>query len=154
MFLLFKKNDIVDFETKTSTYHIHQCDISPEKFNNNKNLIDNYDIIGYGYDKNNKKFVNMIESKKGLKHKIFGTQFHAEKNPYERRKKYNEENTMDSLRRVQLIAMKFIEETRNNGNLFKSDEERNKYTFINTCQKMKKGSYNNTINHYYFDIND
>ena len=96
----------------------------------------------------------MIESKKGLKHKIFGTQFHAEKNPYERRKKYNEENTIDSLRRAQLIAMKFVEEARNNGNLFKSDEERNKYTFINTYQKMKKGSYNNKINYYYFNIND
>ena len=154
MFSLFKKNDIADFETKPSTYHIHQRGVSPEKFNNNKNLIDNYDIIGYGYDKNNKKFVNMIESKKGLKHIIFGTQFHAEKNPYERRKKYNEENTIDSLRRAQLIAMKFVEEARNNGNLFKSDEERNKYTFINTYQKMKKGSYNNKINYYYFNIND
>ena len=67
-----------------TTYHIHKCGVLPEIFEKNKNVIENYDIIGYGYDKDNQKFINIIESKKGLKHKIFGTQFHAEKNPYER----------------------------------------------------------------------
>ena len=154
IFSLFKKNDINSFETMPTTYHIHKRGVSPEKFDKNKILNENYDIIGYGYDINNKKFVNIIESKKGLKHKIFGTQFHAEINPYERKRKFNEENTMDSLRRSQLIAMKFVEETRKNYNKFKSDEERSKYTFINTYQKQKYGTYNHRANYYYFIKND
>ena len=148
---LFKKNDIKNIEIMPTTYHIHQRGVSPEKFNKNKILNKNYEIIAYGYDKDNKKFVNIIESKKGLSHIIYGTQFHAEKNPYERRKKYNEENTMDSLIRSQLLAMKFVEETRKNSNKFKSVEEKNKFTFINTYQKLKYGYYNNKINYYYFE---
>ena len=152
IFSIFKKKDLKTFEIMNTTYHIHKRGVLPEIFEKNKNVEENYNIIGYGYDKDNKKFINVIESKKGLKYKIFGTQFHAEKNPYERRKKYNEENTMDSLRRSQLIAMKFVEEARNNGNKFKSEEERNKYTFINTFQKQKYGKYNNKINYYYFEM--
>ena len=147
----FKGNDINNLEIMPTTYHIHQRGVSPEKFIKNKILMNNYEIIGYGFDKDYKKFVNIIESKKGLNHIIFGTQFHAEKNPYERRKKYNEENTIDSLIRSQLLAMKFVEEARKNYNKFKSVEERNKFTFINTYQQLKYGYYNNKINYYYFE---
>ena len=111
-------------------------------------------ILGYGYDTNGKKFVNIIESKKGKKHKIFGTQFHPEKNPFERGNWYKEKNPMDALRRSQLLAMKFIEEARNNRNKFISNEERNKYIFINTYEKLNIGTYNKSINYYYFDKKD
>ena len=150
IFSFFKKNDLKNIEIVPSTYHIHKRGVLPEIFEKNKNAVENFDIIGYGYDKDNIKFINVIESKKGLKHKIYGTQFHAEKNPYERRKSYNEENSMDSLRRSQLIAMKFVDEARKNKNRFKSIEEKNKYTFINTFQKQKDGYYINKINYYYF----
>ena len=81
---LFKEKDYDNLNNSETSFHIHKHGISPESFYSNKNLVENYDIIGYGYDKNGKKFVNIIESKKGLKHKIFGTQFHPEKNPFER----------------------------------------------------------------------
>ena len=61
---------------------------------------------------------------------------------------------MDALRRSQLMVMKFVDEARNNGNKFINDEERNKYTFINTYEKQKIGSYNKSINYYYFDKSD
>ena len=154
MLSLFKKNDIYNLNNSKTSFHIHKHGISPEKFLSFKNLIDNYDIIGYGYDKNGKKFVNIIESKKGLKHKIFGTQFHPEKNPFERANRYKEKNPMDALRRSQLMVMKFVEEARNNGNKFINNEERNKYIFINTNEKMKFGTYNKSINYYYFEKKD
>ena len=154
IFSLFKKNDLRSLELNPTTYHIHRRGVSPTNFEKNKKLMEKYDIIAYGYDKDNKKFINVIESKKGLKHKIYGTQFHAEKNPYERRKKYNEKNTMDSLRRSQLIILKFVEEARSNKNRFISDEIRKKYTFINTFQNQQYGSYINKVNYYFFDIND
>ena len=115
---LFKEKDYDNLNNSETSFHIHKHGISPESFYSNKNLVENYDIIGYGYDKNGKKFVNIIESKKGLNHKIFGTQFHPEKNPFERANWFKEKNPMDALRRSQLIIMKFIEETRNNGNIF------------------------------------
>ena len=154
IFSLFKNNDLRNIEIIPSTYHIHKRGVLTENFESNKYLMENYDIIGYGYDQDNKKFINVIESKSGLKHKIYGTQFHAEKNPYERRKSYNEENTIDSLRRSQLLSMKFVEETRNNGNRFNSEEEKKKYTFISTYMAPKYGKFVNKINYYFFNKND
>ena len=154
MLSLFKKNDLDNLKNSKTSYHIHKHGISPEVFFSNKNLVDNYDILGYGYDTNGKKFVNIIESKKGKKHKVYGTQFHPEKNPFERGNWFKEKNPMDALRRSQLLVMKFIEEARNNGNKFINEEERNKYTFINTYEKLKIGTYNKSINYYYFDKKD
>ena len=154
MLSLFKKNDLDNLKNSKTSYHIHKHGISPEVFFSNKNLVDNYDILGYGYDSNGKKFVNIIESKKGKKHKVYGTQFHPEKNPFERGNWFKEKNPMDALRRSQLMVMKFIEEARNNGNKFINEEEKNKYTFINTYEKLKIGTYNKSINYYYFDKKD
>ena len=154
MLSLFKKNDLDNLKNSKTSYHIHKHGISPEVFFSNKNLVDNYDILGYGYDSNGKKFVNIIESKKGKKHKVYGTQFHPEKNPFERGNWFKEKNPMDALRRSQLMVMKFIEEARNNGNKFINEEEKNKYTFINTYEKLSIGTYNKSINYYYFDKKD
>ena len=154
MLSLFKKTDFDNLKNSKTSYHIHKHGISPEVFFSNKNLVDNYDILGYGYDSNGKKFVNIIESKKGKKHKVYGTQFHPEKNPFERGNWFKEKNPMDALRRSQLMVMKFIEEARNNGNKFINEEEKNKYTFINTYEKLNIGTYNKSINYYYFDKKD
>ena len=151
---LFKEKDYDNLNNSETSFHIHKHGISPESFYSNKNLVENYDIIGYGYDKNGKKFVNIIESKKGLKHKIFGTQFHPEKNPFERANWFKEKNPMDALRRSQLIIMKFIEESRNNGNNFINDDEKSKYTFINTYETLKVGTYDKSLNYYYFEKKD
>ena len=151
---LFKEKDYDNLNNSETSFHIHKHGISPESFYSNKNLLENYDIIGYGYDKNGKKFVNIIESKKGLNHKIFGTQFHPEKNPFERANWFKEKNPMDALRRSQLIIMKFIEETRNNGNIFINDDEKSKYTFINTYETLKVGTYDKSLNYYYFEKKD
>ena len=151
---LFKEKDYFNLNNSSTSFHIHKHGISPERFFSNKNLIENYDIIGYGYDKNGKKFVNIVESKKGMKHKIFGTQFHPEKNPFERANWFKEKNPMDALRRSQLMIMKFIEEARNNGNKFINESEKSKYTFINTYEKLKVGTYNKSKNYYYFEKKD
>ena len=151
---LFKEKDYDNLNNSETSFHIHKHGISPESFYSNKNLVENYDIIGYGYDKNGKKFVNIIESKKRLNHKIFGTQFHPEKNPFERANWFKEKNPMDALRRSQLIIMKFIEETRNNGNNFINDDEKSKYTFINTYETLKVGTYDQSLNYYYFEKKD
>ena len=151
---LFKENDYYNLNYSKTSFHIHKHGISPEKFFSYKNLMDNYDIIGYGYDRDGKKFVNIIESKKGLKHKIFGTQYHPEINPFERAYWFKDENPMDGLRISQLLVMKFIDEARNNRNKFMNDEERKKYIFINSNEKLNIGTYNKTINYYYFEKKD
>lgn len=151
---LFKEKDYHNLNYSYTSFHIHKHGISPSSFFSNKNLRENYDVIGYGYDNDGKKFINIIESKKGLKHKIFGTQFHPEKNPFERANWFKFQNPMDALRRSQFLVLKFIEEARNNGNKFINDFEKSKYTFINTYEKPKVGTYNKNINYYYFEIND
>ena len=151
---LFKEKDYHNLNYSYTSFHIHKHGISPSSFFSNKNLRENYDVIGYGYDNNGKKFINIIENKKGLKHKIFGTQFHPEKNPFERANWFKFQNPMDALRRSQFLVLKFIEEARNNGNKFINDFEKSKYTFINTYEKPKVGTYNKNINYYYFEIND
>ena len=151
---LFKEKDYHNLNYSYTSFHIHKHGISPSSFFSNKNLRENYDVIGYGYDNDGKKFINIIESKKGLKHKIFGTQFHPEKNPFERANWFKFQNPIDALRRSQFLVLKFIEEARNNGNKFINDFEKSKYTFINTYEKPKVGTYNKNINYYYFEIND
>ena len=150
---LFKEKDFENIQNIKSNFYVHRHGIFPEKFFNNKNLVDNFDVIGFGYDNNNKKLVNVIESKKNQKHKIFGTQYHPEMNPYERRKSFNEENHMDGLRRSQLIAMKFVEETRKNNNKFNSYDEKSKYTFVSTYQTKKGQAYDQKTNKFYYSIN-
>ena len=151
---LFKEKDYHNLNYSYTSFHINKHGISPSSIFSNKNLRENYDVIGYGYDNDGKKFINIIESKKGLKHKIFGTQFHPEKNPFERANWFKFQNPMDALRRSQFLVLKFIEEARNNGNKFINDFEKSKYTFINTYEKPKVGTYNKNINYYYFEIND
>ena len=124
--------------------------ITPKDFWNNKNLTENFELVTTGFDLNGKEFVNAVESKEGLNHHIFATQFHAEKNPYIRKVKYNDPHTMDALRRSQLFALRFVEEARRNCNEIKEDNFREKYTFISTYKKGTYDLYDKSEFTYYF----
>ena len=120
-------------------------------FFNEKNLIDNYVLTSYGYDLDGVKFIDSIENDF---YKIYGTQFHPEKTPFLRMKKYTRNHENDSLRRSQLLAMKVVDFGRNyapkkkieNMDLFRSN-----YHVISTFQKNKfKYIYDKEMNMYYF----
>ena len=151
LFSLFKEKDFESFEKNETTVFIHRFGITPEMFFNEKNLIDNYVLTSYGYDLDGVKFIDSIENDF---YKIYGTQFHPEKTPFLRMKKYTRNHENDSLRRSQLLAMKVVDFGRNyapkkkieNMDLFRSN-----YHVISTFQKNKfKYIYDKEMNMYYF----
>ena len=152
LFSLFKEKDFESFEKNNTTVFIHRFGITPEMFYNEKNLVENYILTSFGYDLDGVKFIDSIENNEL---NIYGTQFHPEKTPFLRMKKYKRNHDNDSLRRSQLLAMKVVDVGRNyspkkkikNIDLFKK-----KYHVITTFQKNKfKYKYDKELNMYYFE---
>ena len=152
LFSLFKERDFETFEKNNSTVFIHRFGITPEMFYNEKNLVNNYKLTSFGYDLDGVKFIDSIENNEL---NIYGNQFHPEKTPFLRMKKYKRNHEDDSLRRSQLLAMKVVDIGRNyspkkkikNMDLFSK-----KYHVISTFQKNKfKYRYDKEMNMYYFE---
>ena len=152
LFSLFKEKDFESIENNETTVFIHRFGITADMFYNEKNLVDNYILTSFGYDLDGVKFIDSIENNN---YKIYGTQFHPEKTPFLRMKKYKRNHENDSLRRSQLLAMKVVDFGRNyapkkkinNMELFKE-----KYHVISTFQKNKfKYKYDKEMNMYYFE---
>ena len=152
LFSLFKYKDFESLENNDTTVFIHRFGITPEMFFNEKNLVDNYTLTSYGYDLNGVKFIDSIENNF---YKIYGTQFHPEKTPFLRMKKYKRNHENDSLRRSQLLAMKVVDFGRNYApkkKIENMDLFIKKYHVISTFQKNKfKYKYDKEMNMYYFE---
>ena len=152
LFSLFKEKDFKSIEENESTVFIHRFGITPEMFYNEKNLIDNYTLTSFGYDLDGVKFIDSIENNEL---NIYGTQFHPEKTPFLRMKKYKRNHEDDSLRRSQLLAMKVVDYGRNYSPKKKIDNLdlfREKYHVIFTFQKNKFNyKYDKEMNMYYFE---
>ena len=151
LYSLFKEKDFQSFEQKDTTVFIHRFGITPQMFNNEKNLVDNYLLTSVSYDLNGVKFINSIENDN---YHIYGTQFHPEKTPYLRMKKYKRNHENDSIRRSQLLAMKVVDFGRNYApkkriidfNVFKQ-----KYHIISSLTENNfKYIYNKELNMFFF----
>lgn len=142
----FTPNDFDIFENKDSTIYFHSFGVSEKGFNSKKELVDLFYITSFGVDKDNKKFINSIESKTG---NIFGSQYHPEKNPYIRTD-YDLEHTIDGLRISHKIGFGFISVVRQNTNRMPF-QDRKQYDFINTSGKGTEKEYRKKDNSYYFE---
>ena len=76
-------------------------------------------------------------------------QFHPEKAPYIRHPRYKNKQTMDTIKRSQLIAMFFVNEARKNNQRF-SQSDYNKYDFIDTFNGNKFTDFDYEMNTYTF----
>ena len=151
LFSLFKEKDFKSMEENETTVFIHRFGITPEMFYREQNLVDNYILTSYGYDLDGIKFIDSIENNK---YNIYGVQFHPEKTPFLRMKKYKRNHENDSLRRSQLLAMKVVDFGRNylpKKKILNIDLFREKYHVISTFQMNKfKYKYDKEMNMYYF----
>ena len=152
LFSLFKEKDFESFKTENTTAFIHRFGITTEMFHNEKNLINNYTLTSIGYDLDGLEFIDSIENNK---YNIYGTQFHPEKTPFLKTKKYKREHSNDSIRRSQLLAMKVVDIGRNyipKNKIEDLEIFKKKYDLIYTFQKNKfKYKFDKEINFYYFE---
>ena len=142
LFNFFKEKDFDSFEKNETTVFIHRFGITPEMFYHEKNLVKNFKLTSFGYDLDGIKFIDSIENDE---YKIYGTQFHPEKTPFLRMKKYNRNHENDSLRRSQLLALKVVDFGRNytpKKIIENIDYFRKKYQVISL-------NYNNGVNYKY-----
>ena len=151
LFSLFKAKDFESLEKNETTVFIHRFGITPEMFYNEKNLVDNYILSSFGYDLDGVKFIDSIENNELH---IYGTQFHPEKTPFLRMKKYKRNHENDSLRRSQLLAMKIVDFGRNYKPKKMIDNMENfkeKYHVISTFHSNNfKYVYDKEKNMFYF----
>ena len=151
LFNLFKEKDFESFENNETTVFIHRFGITPDMFYNEKNLVDNYTLTSFSYDLDGVKFIDSIENDK---FHIYGTQFHPEKTPFLRMKKYTRNHENDSLRRSQLLAMKVVDFGRNYApkkNIVDMQEFKKKYHMISTFTGNDfKYLYDKNLNLFYF----
>ena len=151
LFSLFKEKDFESFEKNDTTVFIHRFGITPEMFYNEKYLVDNFILTSFSYDLDGVKFIDSIENDNLH---IYGTQFHPEKTPYLRMKKYKRNHENDSIRRSQLLAIKVVDIGRNYApkkNIFDFEKFKKKYHVISSfIGNNFKYVYNKELNLYYF----
>ena len=151
LFSLFKEKDFKSFEENNTTVFIHRFGITPEMFYNEKNLVDNYILTSFSYDLNGVKFIDSIENDE---FHIYGTQFHPEKTPFLRMKKYKRNHDDDSIRRSQLLALKVVDFGRNyapKNKIKDMDKFKKKYHMISTFTGNNfKYLYDKKLNMFYF----
>ena len=151
LFSLFKEKDFESMEKNETTVFIHRFGITPEMFYNEKNLVDNLSLTSFGYDLDNVKFIDSIENDNLH---IYGTQFHPEKTPFLRMKKYKRNHENDSLRRSQLLAMKVVDYARNycpKIRIVDFEKFKKKYHVISSFHENNfKYIYNKELNLFYF----
>jgi imidazoleglycerol phosphate synthase glutamine amidotransferase subunit HisH len=152
LFSLFDDKNFYELENKWTTPYIHSHGLNESNFINNEYLNENFYITLYGHDNNGKKFVNCFESKIEKGFDIYACQFHPEKVPYIRTDKYEDQHSMDSIKRSQLISLQFIEQARKNKNKFDFPQDYEKYYFVNTYKKMnEKVSFDEKILYWVFN---
>ena len=151
LFSLFKEKDFESFEKNDTTVFIHRFGITPEMFYNEKDLVENFILTSFCYDLDGVKFIDSIENNNLH---IYGTQFHPEKIPYLRTKKYKRNHDIDSIRRSQLLAIKVVDIGRNYSpkkRIIEIDKFKEKFHVISSfIGSNLKYLYNKELNLYYF----
>lgn len=148
MFSLFTAKDFELLEKRNSTLYFHTWAFHPDKFYQDAKVMSVLKVTGLGKDLDGKEFVNVYEGVSD-KIKIFGTQFHPEKNPFSRGSGYTLEHREDSLRLGDLMGLKFVEECRMNAHRMPEDEMK-KWDFFDMNDKKIKSAFNYHEKTFYF----
>ena len=149
LYSLFEKKDFYYYENTDTSALINSHGIDEETFRKNKNLNGLCDITSFSTDLTGKMFINSIESRKNSGKVIFGTQFHPEMALYTRHDELKFKPCGESLKRSQMMALSFVKECSMNKNKM-SEDDMNKYQFINTFKLEEGVRYNHTENKFYF----
>ena len=150
MFKLFTPSDFDLLTHTNSTIYNHEWGFYPKDYYTNEKLEKMTLVTSTSKENDGKEFINSFE---GRKNKFYAVQFHPEKNPY-RRKGYNLENNIESLKVSQKLLFNFIQQTRKNNNRFNSklnhEGDRAKYDFFDTYNGTKNSLYDKDSETFYF----
>ena len=119
---LFKSihNDLFySMSTRNVTIHFHRFCLTEESFKSS--LKDKYRVLAFNHDKENKKFVSIVE---GIDKPFYGVQFHPEKPIFEFIDDKNHENiphTYDSVQAGQYFANFFVNQSRQSRHTFSNN---------------------------------
>lgn len=143
MYKLFTEKDFNILQNNNSTIYNHNFGFYPNEYHNEKVLNEITIVTSISEDKNGLKFINSFEGKNESL-KFYAVQYHPEKNPY-KRKTYELEQNIESLKVSQKLVLNFIQEIKQNKNRFESNEnnegDRAQFDFFDT--------YNGTPNCIY-----
>ena len=149
MFKLLTPNEFELLSYSNSTIYSHEWGFYPNEYYENKNLEEMTIVTSTSEDYRGSKFINSFE---GKKYKFYGVQFHPEKNPYKRRN-YNLEQNIESLKVSQKLLFNFVQQARNNKNKFiskiNSEGDRAKFDFFNTYNGTKNCVYSEEFCYFY-----
>ena len=153
MFKYLSEKDFDILQNRNSAIYFHHFGFYPEEFYNEKRLNDLFIVTSISEDKNGLKFIDTYEGKND-NIKFYATQFHPEKNPFNR---YNYEigYNFDSLFISHKLAMSFIEEARKNKNKFDSlvnnEGDRSQFDFFDTYQGTSNSYFEKESETLFFD---
>jgi len=114
------------------TINLHHDGVPPEYYQNNPKLSSFFDLLSWNYDRKNKPFGSLIESKI---YPIYGSQFHPERNQFEWDILERVSHSQTAVRASQYFGEFFINECRKNFHQFNNTiEEANAliYNYIPT----------------------
>ena len=159
MFSLFNES-LLNSLYENSAYYNHRWAINMTTFDKNINLKNMLKITSISNDNESKEFINSFE---GINDYLYGTQFHPEKTPFQRKNESDFDNVKldheiiyekNSIRVSTLLGIFFVEECRKNKNRFDL-KDKDKYYFIDS---YGNNNQNMTINYtreiYIFSMNN
>uniref|UniRef100_A0A336L4L4 folate gamma-glutamyl hydrolase n=1 Tax=Culicoides sonorensis TaxID=179676 RepID=A0A336L4L4_CULSO len=140
--------DILSEKPVAANFH-HYC-ITPQNFTSN-NLDESWQMLATNKDQNNMEFVSVIEHRK---YPYYGVQFHPEKNLYEWHKSSTISHSYDAIKSSQYFAQFFVEETRRNTNLFRTEGEANRFLIYNWPAHFTGRNGSALMQMYFFALHD
>ena len=149
IFSLFDDKSIDILLNENSTLYYHQKGFDKNDFLNNKDLSKEFIISSLSKDKNEKIFVNSIESSNKSEN-IFGIQFHNDYIIYDRSKNSSLNNHKSAVKIVTLLNSFIVETARKNKNKFPK-ENREIYNFFDLySNKTNYSNYDKEHDIFYF----
>ncbi|XP_020901384.2 gamma-glutamyl hydrolase [Exaiptasia diaphana] len=128
------------------TMNNHHWGVTPENFQNNKNISSFYNVISTNKDREGKIFVSTIE---GKRYPIYGLQWHPEKNQFEWSPRESIPHSPEAIELGQYIANFIVGQARLNNHKFPSPEEE-AAALIYNYNPMYTGSFSNFTQMYFF----
>ena len=146
----FFDDETIDILLKeNSTLYYHKNGFAQNDFLNKKNLSKYFIISSLSKDKNEKIFVNSIESSNQSEN-IFGIQFHNDYIIYDRSKNSSLDYHKSAIKVVTLLNSFIVETARNNTNIFPK-ENKEIYNFFDLySNKTNYSSYDKENDIFYF----
>ena len=149
IFSLFDDKSIDILLNENSTLYYHQKGFDKNDFLNNKDLSKEFIISSLSKDKNEKIFVNSIESSNKSEN-TFGIQFHNDYIIYDRSKNSSLNNHKAAVKIVTLLNSFIVETARKNKNKFPI-ENREIYNFFDLySNKTNYSNYDKEHDIFYF----